>query len=154
MGQLDGNVAWVTGAGSCIGEAIAKRLAQMGATVILSGRRKEPLDAVAGQIKSEGGHAWVRTGDLSRAATAERIVQAIEKRYDRLDMVVNNAGLNVLERSWSQLKPEGVDSVIGANLSSAFYCALAALPIMRRQRQGLLIHTERGCYCKCESWRI
>lgn len=141
MKQLEGSIAWVTGAGSGIGEAVAIRLAALGATVVLSGRRKEPLESVARRIAAAGGTAWTRPGDLSRAATADRIVAAIERRFGRLDIVVNNAGLNVLERSWQQASAASIDAVIGANLSSAFYCALAALPLMRRQGGGLLIHT-------------
>jgi NADP-dependent 3-hydroxy acid dehydrogenase YdfG len=141
MGQLDGNIAWVTGAGSGIGEAVAIRLAKLGATVVLSGRRREPLADVARRIGEAGGSAWVQAGDLSRSATAERIARAIDKRYGRLDIVVNNAGLNLLQRSWETVGAAGVDAVLGANLSSAFYCALAALPIMRRQQRGLLVHT-------------
>jgi NADP-dependent 3-hydroxy acid dehydrogenase YdfG len=141
MGQLDGNIAWVTGAGSGIGEAVAIRLAQLGATVVLSGRRRDPLADVARRIVEAGGSAWVQSGDLSRSATAERIAKAIDKRYGRLDIVVNNAGLNLLQRSWETVGVAGVDAVLGANLSSAFYCALAALPIMRRQQRGLLVHT-------------
>jgi len=141
MNDLKGSVAWVTGAGSGIGEAVAIRLAALGATVVLSGRRKEPLESVARRIAAAGGTAWARPGDLSRAATAERVVAAIDRRYGRLDIVVNNAGLNVLERSWQQASAATIDTVLGANLSSAFYCALAALPLMRRQGGGLLIHT-------------
>ncbi len=141
MDSLSGQVAWVTGAGSGIGEAVAEKLAELGATVVLTGRRREPLDAVAARIVEAGGTAWVRTGDLSRASSAERIVAAIDRKFGRLDIVVNNAGMNVLERSWQQLSAASVDAVVGANLSSAFYCAIAALPMMRRAGGGLLIHT-------------
>ncbi len=73
--------------------------------------------------------------------TASGIVGRIKAAYGRLDIVVNNAGLNIAERSWQQLKPEGVDELIHGNLSSAFYCVTAALPLMREQRDGLFIHT-------------
>lgn len=141
METLQGRVAWVTGAGSGIGEACAHALARLGATVVLTGRRREPLQQVAAAIAGEGGTAWVQPGDLSRAATSARIVAAIEKRFGRLDVLVNNAGLNVLERAWSKLAPAAVDEVVGANLSGAFYCVIATLPLMRRQGGGLLIHT-------------
>jgi len=58
-----------------------------------------------------------------------------------LHILINNAGLNVLERNWSVLSPEQASHVIEGNLSSAFYAVIAALPIMRRQGDGLLIHT-------------
>ncbi|MEZ5652142.1 MAG: SDR family oxidoreductase [Burkholderiaceae bacterium] len=141
MSTLEGQVAWITGAGSGIGEASAHALAALGATVVLTGRRKEPLQVVAAAIEASGGTAWVQAGDLARAATARRIVAAIDKRFGRLDIVVNNAGVNVLERAWSRLSPDSVDQVMGANLSGAFYCVIAALPVMRRQRNGVLIHT-------------
>ncbi len=141
MTTMNGQVAWVTGAGSGIGEATALEFARLGATVVLTGRRKGPLQAVARAIGEAGGTAWIQAGDLARAATSRRIVGAIDKRYGRLDVLVNNAGVNVLERAWAKLAPAGVDQVVGANLSAAFYCVIAALPVMRRQGGGLLVHT-------------
>lgn len=141
MKRLEGKVAWVTGAGSGIGEAAALALAREGAKVILTGRRKEPLEAVAARIKGAGGTALAKPGDLTRAATANRIAAAIKQKFGRLDFLVNNAGLNILERSWRQLSADGADQVLQANLSSAFYCVVAALPMMRAQKDGVLIHT-------------
>lgn len=141
MRDLKATVAWVTGAGSGIGEAAAVALARSGAIVVLTGRRVEPLAAVAAQITAMGGTARVEPGDLMKPETAARIVTAITVALGRLDIVVNNAGLNIGERSWKQLNPEGVDVLIQGNLSSAFYCVTAALPIMREQGDGLFIHT-------------
>jgi NAD(P)-dependent dehydrogenase (short-subunit alcohol dehydrogenase family) len=76
-----------------------------------------------------------------KAAAVTRIATDIAKRFKRLDILVNNAGLNILARSWRQLTPKGVDEVVHGNLSSAFYCTTAVLPIMRRNRGGVLIHT-------------
>ena len=141
MGQLDGKVAWVTGAGTGIGEAGAKALAREGASVVLSGRRREPLEAVARAIETAGGRAVVEPGDMTDAKRVTEIAQSIRERFGRLDILVNNAGNNVKERSWKELTPERIDTVIDANLSSAFYCAWAALPMMREQKDGVLIHT-------------
>ncbi|HKH95701.1 MAG TPA: SDR family oxidoreductase [Beijerinckiaceae bacterium] len=141
MGQLDGKVAWVTGAGTGIGEAGAKALAREGASVVLSGRRREPLEAVARAIETAGGRAVVEPGDMTDAKRVTEIAESIRERFGRLDIVVNNAGNNVKERSWKELTPERIDTVIDANLSSAFYCAWAALPMMREQKDGVLIHT-------------
>ncbi len=141
MGQLDGKVAWVTGAGSGIGEAAALALAQAGASVALTGRRTEPLEAVAKRIETAGGQALVAAGDVSDPALAGKVVEAIEARFGRLDILINNAGTNITARRWDQLTPEGIDQVLGANLSAAFYCAVAALKPMRKQRDGILIHT-------------
>jgi NADP-dependent 3-hydroxy acid dehydrogenase YdfG len=141
MGALEGKVAWVTGAGSGIGRAAAVALAREGATVVLTGRRKEALEETAATVQKSGGKALVKAGDLMKAPVVNRIVAGIEKRLGRLDILVNNAGLNVTERAWAQLTPEGVDLVVHGNLSSAFYCVAAALPMMRRQKDGVLIHT-------------
>jgi NADP-dependent 3-hydroxy acid dehydrogenase YdfG len=141
MGQLAGKVAWVTGAGSGIGEAAATALAREGATVVLTGRREAPLRDVAGRIGAEGGTAHVQPGDLMQAKSAEATGAFIRERLGRLDILVNNAGLNVTERSWSQLTPQAAEYVIDGNLASAFYCVTVALPIMRAQKDGVLIHT-------------
>ena len=136
--ELDGKVAWITGAGSGIGAAAARALAGAGATVVLTGRRREPLEAVAAEL---GATAAVEPGDLTEADTAGRVVEAILGRFGRLDILVNNAGGNIRDRRWDALTPAGVDALVGMNLQSAYYCALAALKPMRAQRDGVLIHT-------------
>ena len=141
MADLAGKVAWVTGAGTGIGEAAALALAREGAAVALSGRRREPLQAVADRITKAGGKALVAPADLGEQDAATRIAAVIAQDLGRLDILVNNAGANVLERSWAKLNPERVKTVLDANLNSAFYCSVAALAIMRPQKDGLLIHT-------------
>ena len=141
MADLSGKVAWVTGAGSGIGEAAALALSREGAAVALSGRRREPLQAVADRIAKAGGKALVAAADLGVQEAASAIAATIAKEFGRLDILVNNAGANVLERSWAKLNAERVKTVLDANLNSAFYCSVAALGIMRPQRDGLLIHT-------------
>ena len=138
---LKGKVAWVTGAGSGIGEAGAIALARDGATVVLTGRRKELLDAVVARIDAQGGKALARPTDVSKAAAVQKLADAIAAEQGRLDILVNNAGINIPNRSWRDLSAEGVDTVIQGNLTSAFYVARAALPIMRAQKGGQMIHT-------------
>ena len=133
---LAGRIAWITGAGSGIGEAAALALAQAGASVVLTGRRSEPLEAVAARIAASGGTAVAMPGDLAQGATAGRIVGEIERRFGRLDILVNNAGLNLAKRAWADLEPDGIDTVLGGNLSAAFYCAAAALRPMRHAKDG------------------
>ena len=143
MADLKGRVAWVTGAGSGIGEAGAVALAALGATVVLTGRRKQALEAVAERINASGGGvATVQAGDLTKAAMVGKIAGAIRAEQGRLDIVVNNAGVNIPDRAWSRLAPDGIDTVIAGNLTSAFYVVQAALPIMRAQKDGgVFIHT-------------
>ena len=141
MENLKGRIAWVTGAGTGIGEAAAVALAREGATVVLTGRRKQPLEAVAERIAESGGKAFARPADVTNAAAVGNIAEGIRAELGRLDILVNNAGSNIPDRNWQRLKPEGIDKVIQANLSSAFYVAQAVLPIMRAQKGGQLIHT-------------
>jgi NADP-dependent 3-hydroxy acid dehydrogenase YdfG len=136
--RLEGKLVWVTGAGSGIGEAAAIALAREGAIVVLTGRTPSKLEAVAAEI---GPLAHVIVGDLTDSSRVETIAAEILQRFGRIDILVNNAGLNIPDRHWSQLSPSGVDAVISANLSSAFYCVTAVLPAMRAQGGGVLIHT-------------
>ena len=99
MGTLTGKVAWVTGAGSGIGQAAAIALAAEGATVVLTGRRRAPLAETATTIKKAGGKADVQPGDLMKAASVTKIAKEIEDEHGRCDILVNNAGLNILDRS-------------------------------------------------------
>ncbi len=138
---LAGKVAWVTGAGSGIGEAAAIGLGAAGATVVLTGRRRDPVERVAEGIRKVGGTAHVQPGDMGRAATAGTIAAFIERELGRLDILVNNAGVNIPDRSLQTLSPSGVEEVVQGNLSSAFYGVLAVLPIMRRQKDGVIINT-------------
>ena len=141
MQPLRGKIAWVTGAGSGIGAAAALALAEAGAAVVLSGRRREPLEKIAARIAAAGGSAQVQPGDLGKADTAEATAGFIKKTLGRLDILVNNAGLNIVERDWKRLTAAAADEVIAGNLSSAFHCVTAALPMMRAQQDGVLIHT-------------
>jgi NADP-dependent 3-hydroxy acid dehydrogenase YdfG len=141
MQSLDGKVAWVTGAGTGIGEAAALALAREGATVVLTGRRKEPLESLAARISAQGLKALARPADVAKAAAVAKIADGIRHEQRRLDILVNNAGLNVPDRSWQRLSAEGIEAVITANLTGAFYVVHATLPLMRAQRDGVMIHT-------------
>jgi NADP-dependent 3-hydroxy acid dehydrogenase YdfG len=141
VADLKGKVSWVTGAGSGIGEAAALALAREGATVVLSGRRREPLQAVADKIAKAGGKAKVAPGDMGDPGVPDQIAGDIAREFGRLDILVNNAGANITERRWRELTPERIKHMLDANLNSAFYCASAALAVMRPRKEGLLIHT-------------
>ncbi len=138
MKRLEGKVAWVTGAGSGIGEAAAIALAEEGASVVLTGRTRSKLDTVAKRI---GASAVVEAGDLTKPDQVQAIVDRIKAKFGRLDIAVANAGVNLAPRSWAQLTPAGVDELIQGNLNSVFYCAMAVLPIMRAQQDGQVIIT-------------
>jgi NADP-dependent 3-hydroxy acid dehydrogenase YdfG len=141
MGQsLQGKVAWITGAGSGIGLAGAQALARAGCTVVMSGRRKEVLDAEAAKLAAEGLRAEVETLDVSRADDVQRVAGAILARHGRVDILVNSAGLNVPQRFWKNQSVSGWDEVIRINLDGSYYCTAAVLPAMRAQKDGLVIN--------------
>ncbi len=140
MGQLDGKIAWVTGAGSGIGEAAALALAGEGATVILTGRTLDKLEDVARRI-NQTGTAHVQQADLTDKDQVRRVGEWIKATFDRLDILVNNAGVNIVDRHWDKLTPEGIDTLIQGNLVGALYCVTVALPFMRAQQDGIIIHT-------------
>ncbi|WP_372072817.1 SDR family oxidoreductase [Tistrella mobilis] len=137
---LSGQVVWVTGAGSGIGEAGAVALAEAGAVVYLSGRRAEPLEAVAGRIRDAGGQALIALLDVADKAEVKRVADEILAAQGRIDILINSAGLNVPERAWNVVSPDGWDQVIRVDLDGAFYCTHAVLPAMRKAGGGLIIN--------------
>ena len=141
MPRLAGKIAWITGAGSGIGEAAALALADEGATTVLTGRRREPLEGVAARIHQQGGMAHVQPADLTDSKQVQKIGEFIKSTFGRLDILVNNAGVNILDRHWDKLTPEGIDTMVQGNLSQALYCVTVALPFMRAQKDGVMIHT-------------
>src|SRR5580765_2827162 len=99
-------VAWVTGGGSGIGEAGAEALAADGWTVVVSGRRKDALDAVVAKITGAGGAAEAIALDVSDATEAQKAADQIVAKHGRIDLLVNNAGINVPKRSWKDMELE------------------------------------------------
>ncbi|HWB51210.1 MAG TPA: SDR family oxidoreductase [Stellaceae bacterium] len=141
MPALKGKVAWVTGAGSGIGEAVALMLAEEGATVVLTGRRREPLEAVLARIADKGGNADIQPGDLTEPEDVRRIGDRLRQALGRCDILINNAGININDRHWDKLTPENARLMVNGNLSAAAQCVTVALPLMRERRDGLIIHT-------------
>ena len=140
-GQLEGKIAWVTGAGSGIGEAVALMLAEEGAALVLTGRRREPLEGVAARIEQHGGNVHVQLGDLTEPEDVRRIGDHIRDAFGRLDILINNAGININDRHWDKLTPENARLMVDGNLAAAAECVTVALPLMRPQKDGLIVHT-------------
>jgi NAD(P)-dependent dehydrogenase (short-subunit alcohol dehydrogenase family) len=141
VSQLQGKVAWVTGAGSGIGEAAALMLAEEGATIVLTGRRREPLQDVSARIHQKGGNAHVQPGDLTEPEDVRRIGDHLRPVLGRIDILINNAGININDRHWDKLTPENAKLMIDGNLAAAAQCVTVALPLMREKKDGLIIHT-------------
>ncbi|MDQ6650300.1 MAG: SDR family oxidoreductase [Actinomycetota bacterium] len=137
MARLDGQVAVVTGAGSGIGEATALAFGQAGARVALVGRRVEPLTSVAARIEAD---TMVYAGDVTDAAAMDGLVDAVTARWGRLDVLVNNAGMNVPVRALADVSRADWQAVVDVNLGGTFLLTQAVLPIMRRQRSGTIVN--------------
>ena len=133
-------VAWVTGGGSGIGEAGAESLAADGWTVVISGRRKDALDAVVAKITGDGGRAEAIALDVSKAADVNKAAEQILAKHGRIDLLVNSAGINVPKRSWADMELEGWDRLVEINLNGVLYCMRAVLPAMRAQQDGCIIN--------------
>jgi len=140
MDSLDGKVVWVTGAGSGIGQAAAGALAAAGATVVLSGRREEALDETSAMIGQAGGEAVAAPLDVSDLKAVQATAGMIDERLGRLDLLVNNAGINVAKRHWGDQDLDDWDRLLRININGVQYCVSAVLPMMRRQHDGLIIN--------------
>lgn len=146
MRTLDGKVVWITGAGTGIGEASARMLAEAGMTVVLSGRRAEPLEATAEAIRGAGGRAEAIALDVADRAGTFAAAARIEQAHGRIDMLYANAGTNLTPRDWSDAIDDpavldGWDAVIDANVKGVYNGVAAVLPAMRRQGDGLIAIT-------------
>ena len=134
-------VAWVTGGGSGIGEAGAEALAADGWTVVVSGRRKDALDAVVAKISQKRRQG---RGDPARCQrsppTSTRPPNKFSAKHGRIDLLVNSAGINVPKRSWADMELEGWNKLVEINLNGVLYCMRAVLPAMRRQKDGCIIN--------------
>jgi NAD(P)-dependent dehydrogenase (short-subunit alcohol dehydrogenase family) len=125
--------ALVTGAGSGIGAAAARALAADGVDVALAGRRREPLEAVAGEIADAGGRAVVIAADISREAEARRAVAEAVHALGSLQVLVNNAGAIRRGRRLHELDVATWDAQLGVNLRAHFLVLHAAIPHLLEQ---------------------
>jgi len=139
MFRLDGKIALVTGASQGIGEAIAKRLAAQGATVVCAARTLRKLQEVADAITSAGGKADVVVADLSDGASVRAAVATTVERHGAIHILVNNAGIT-RDKLLIQMKEEDWDAVIDTNLKGAWTATQAATKPMMKQRWGRIIN--------------
>lgn len=140
MIDFAGKVVWITGAGSGVGEACALIMAQYGASVVLSGRRIEPLRDLAERITNLDGDALVCACDVADPEQTRATVANIKARYGRLDVYVGSAGYNINKRLMSNLSPTEAQAIMNVSLGGAFNASSAALELMREQNSGTLIH--------------
>ena len=136
--RLDGKVALITGAGSGIGAASARRMAAEGAAVALVGRTPATIAAVAGEIEGAGGQALALPGDVAELEEIETAVARTLERFGRLDIVVANAAIQLHQRDRPvhDLPPDAWDETHNVNLRGLYLTCRAGLRPMLAQGQG------------------
>jgi len=142
-GRLQGKVAFVTGAGTGIGAATAIAFAQEGATVVICGRRQEPLDAVVAQIRAAGGQAEAVQADVSEEAVFKAAIEATAQRHGGLDILVNNA----MAYSWGLIEETSTadwHSNFSTSVDGTFWGTRTAMRLMKA-RGGAIVNVSSIC---------
>lgn len=138
--DLSGRVAIVTGGGTGIGGATAKMLAERGADVVVAGRRPEPLEQTADEIRRvTGQRCLVLPTDVTIPEEAARLVDATVKELGRLDILVNNAG-KARHYPLRTMPAEVWQGDVALNLNAAFYCSQAAYPHLKASGHGAIVN--------------
>jgi NAD(P)-dependent dehydrogenase (short-subunit alcohol dehydrogenase family) len=138
--QLEGRVALVTGAGSGIGKAAALLLAKEGAKVAALSRTEEELRKTVEEIESAGGEGMVATADTSDAEQMEGAVRKIVERWDRIDIVFANAGVNGVWAPIEELDPEEWDKTMAINLRGTFLTLKYTVPYLKKRGGSVIVN--------------
>jgi NAD(P)-dependent dehydrogenase (short-subunit alcohol dehydrogenase family) len=124
-------IALVTGAGTGIGKAVALALLKDGYTVVLTGRRLEPLQAVVQQAGTDRAHAF--SADCSQSESVDALFAFVQQKFGRLDVLFNNAGMSGPKVGFEDITCAQWQDVVGINLTGSFLCAQGAFRLMKQQ---------------------
>ena len=140
MLPLNEQIAIVTGAGRGIGAAISRRLAALGATVLLVARDEGHLTDVKREIEGAGGNAHVYPFDLLREDAIGAFATSVKERFGRCDVLVNNAGIGAIGKPLHETAPETWDAMMGTNLRAPYLMIRAFAPLMIAAGKGHMIN--------------
>ncbi len=135
--NLKNKIAWITGAGSGIGENAAIKLSALGMKVILSGRDKNKLKLTADKCKNE---TSIKPLDVANNKKVEQTSKEIIEKYTNIDVLINSAGINVEQRDWDVINKNDWDNIFQTNVNGLFYCCKSVLPYMKVKQDGLIIN--------------
>jgi NAD(P)-dependent dehydrogenase (short-subunit alcohol dehydrogenase family) len=138
--ELKGQLAIVTGAARGIGAAISRQLASMGAIVILAARDRPKLAEVHSQITGEGGQAEIIELDLISESSVNALAEAVKSKYNRCDILINNAGIGIFGKPLTELAPEDWDRQMNTNLRGPYLMIRALAPLMIAAQSGHIIN--------------
>ena len=138
--DLTGKVAIVTGSSKGIGRAIAERLAEHGAKVVVSSRKADACEAVAASIRDRGGEATVIPCHIARKEDLQNLVDQTIAQYGGIDIVVSNAAVNPYLGPAAGASDEVYERVMGANVRSNFWLANMVCPHLARTRRRVVHH--------------
>jgi 3-oxoacyl-[acyl-carrier protein] reductase len=139
-GELSGKVAIVTGAGRNIGRAIALALAADGASILVNARaNRAEADAVAAEIEALGGKSLVHVGNVADPAAVQAMAEAAKARFDRIDILINNAALR-REKPFAEMDYAEWREILDVTLDGTFHCIKACLPALKASGTGTVIN--------------
>jgi NAD(P)-dependent dehydrogenase (short-subunit alcohol dehydrogenase family) len=143
-GRLSGKVAIVTGGGTGIGEAICRQFARDGASVIVNGLPNDPIDDVVAAIEADRGRAVAFAGDVSNEHVARTCVAAAIERFGKLDVLINNAGVLLVNAPTEDVPVDKFDEQLRCNVRAAFLMTKFALPHLRKTRGNVICAGSEG----------
>ncbi|MFA6540543.1 MAG: SDR family NAD(P)-dependent oxidoreductase [Bacteroidota bacterium] len=136
--DLKNSVAIVTGASKGIGRAVTLALAEQGVHVVLAARNSDALHTLENDIRATGNQAFAVTTDVTSEHSVNNLIYESEKKFGKIDILINNAGVGVFEKV-IDTSTEEFEEMMNVNLKGAFLCSRAVLPFMMRQKSGNII---------------
>lgn len=140
MNRLDGKVAVVTGGNAGIGEAVARRFADEGAAVVVTGRRQQELERVVNVIRHGKGKALAVGGSVTDEAHAQEVARKAVESFGRIDVLVNNAGIGDFGKRLHEMDDATWVNVLDVNLTGVFRMIRAVVPQMLKQGRGAIVN--------------
>lgn len=137
--SISGRTALIVGGGTGIGAACAVALAEAGCRVAISGRREDKLREVADRCEGSA-KPLVRTADVADRRSIEELIAWADAELGRVDILVNSAGVNTVNRSMAELSPDDWDRLLQINCTGAYNCMRAVLPQMRERQDGVIVN--------------